>query len=205
MTTTVALTLLLIVVARITDMTLDTIRTAAIVQGRRVFAGTLGFFQALIYVSVIAQVLTNTDKPVYALAYAVGFALGTFLGIVIEQRLAFGHQVAWLFTRKGPEVAKGLAAAGYRVAGVHGESRAGDPHDVTILYVSIPRKHAPRLIRDAVAIDESCFAVVNDVRQAGYLARAAANPEPIRIVVPYPKPIPARPPHPPIAAAAITT
>jgi uncharacterized protein YebE (UPF0316 family) len=28
------------------------------------------------------------DKPVYALAYGLGFALGTFLGITIEQRLA---------------------------------------------------------------------------------------------------------------------
>lgn len=189
----VALTFVLIVVARITDMTLDTIRTAAIVQGRRVFAAMLGFVQALIYVSVIAKVLTSTDQPVYGLAYAVGFALGTFLGIVIEQRLAFGHQLASLITRKGAELAKGLAAAGYLVAGVHGEARDA-PHGVTILYVHIPRKNAPRLIRDAGAIDESCFVVVNDVRHAGFLAKPPANPDPIRTVVPYPKPIPARTP-----------
>src|SRR2546426_12746129 len=46
MNTTVAVTFLLIVLARITDVTLDTIRTAAIVQGRRAFAAVLGFFQA---------------------------------------------------------------------------------------------------------------------------------------------------------------
>jgi uncharacterized protein YebE (UPF0316 family) len=199
MSTAVTLTFLLIVVARITDMTLDTIRTAAIVQGRRVFAATLGFVQALIYVAVIAKVLLNTDQPVYILAYALGFALGTFLGIVIEQRLAFGLQVASLFTRRGLDLAKGLSAAGYTVAGVGAHMRDGD---VTILYVQLPRKSAPNLIRDAGAIDKDCFIVVNDVRHAGYLARTPHEPEPIRIVVPYPKPIAARPhsSRPPIPA-----
>ena len=47
MNTSVALTSALIVLARITDVTLDTLRTAAIVQGRRVFAAALGFFEAV--------------------------------------------------------------------------------------------------------------------------------------------------------------
>src|SRR5262245_17303377 len=100
MNTSVAVTFALIVVARITDMTMDTIRTAAIVQGRRAFAASLGFFQALIYILAIAKVLLNMDHPIYALAYALGFALGTYLGIAIEQRLAFGLQIAALITRK---------------------------------------------------------------------------------------------------------
>ena len=52
MNTSVAVTFAFIVLARITDMTMDTIRTAAIVQGRRAFAASLGFFQALIYILV---------------------------------------------------------------------------------------------------------------------------------------------------------
>ena len=59
MNTSVAVTFGFIVLARITDMTMDTIRTAAIVQGRRAFAASLGFFQALIYILAIAKVLLN--------------------------------------------------------------------------------------------------------------------------------------------------
>src|SRR5262245_10148245 len=167
MNTSVAITFVLIVLARITDMTLDTIRTASIVQGRRVFSATLGFVQALIYILAIAKVLLNTDHPVYALAYALGFALGTYLGIAIEQRLAFGLQMASLFTRKGAELAKALSIAGYRIAKVQGHARDGE---VTILYVEVQRKHAQKLIRDAGAVDETCFCVINDVRAAGYAA-----------------------------------
>src|SRR5262245_65448115 len=101
MNTSVALTFALIVLARITDVTLDTLRTAAIVQGRRAFAATLGFFEAVIYVTAIAKVLLNLDHPIYALAYGLGYALGTYLGIVIEQRLALVLQVDCLVSRKG--------------------------------------------------------------------------------------------------------
>src|SRR6516225_12109545 len=140
MNTTVVVTFCLIVLARIIDVTLDTIRTVAIVQGRRMFAAILGFIQAIVYILAIAKVLLNMDHPVYALAYGLGFASGTYLGITIEQRLAFGHQLATLVTRKGLRLAKVLRAGGYRFAEVKGHVRDGD---LTIEYVEIPRRLAP--------------------------------------------------------------
>src|SRR5260370_10149267 len=110
MNATVFVTFWLIVLARITDVTLHTIRTVAVVQGGRAFASLLGFFQAVVYVCAIAKGLLNMDHPVYALAYGLGFASGTYLGITIEQRLAFGHQLATLVTRKGVAVASVLRA-----------------------------------------------------------------------------------------------
>jgi uncharacterized protein YebE (UPF0316 family) len=172
MNTTVFMTFCLIVLARITDVTLDTIRTVAIVQGRRVFSAVLGFFQALVYICAIAKVLLNMDHPVYALAYALGFASGTFLGITIEQHLAFGHQLVSLITRKGVELAKVLRAAGYRLAEVRGHAKDGD---LSILYVETPRRQAQKLIRDASAVDDSCFCIVNDVRMAEFAARRRAS------------------------------
>jgi len=171
----VASTFLLIVLARVADVTLDTLRTASIVQGRRAFSAILGFIQAIIYLSAIAKVLLNMDHHVYILAYGLGFALGTFLGITVEQHLAFGQQVAALFTRKGRELAKALAAAGYRVAEVHGHVRDGE---VTILYIQVARKRARHLIRDAGAIDGGCFCVVNDVRVSGFAPPRVVNPVP---------------------------
>src|SRR5258708_12574964 len=99
MSSSVVATFLLIVVARITDLTLDTIRTASIVQGRRVFAAILGFFEAVIYVCAVAKVLLNMDHPIYPLAYGLGYWLGTCLGITIDQRLPSRPQVVSLFTR----------------------------------------------------------------------------------------------------------
>jgi uncharacterized protein YebE (UPF0316 family) len=165
MNTTVTVTFVLIVLARITDVTLDTIRTVAIVQGRRVFAAVLGFFEAVVYICAVAKVLLNMDHPVYALAYGLGFATGTFLGITIEQRLAFGNQLASVFTRKGVELAEALRAAGYLLVEVKGHIAGGD---LTILYVEIPRRRAQHLVRHASCVDDSCFLIVNDVRVARF-------------------------------------
>ena len=61
MNATVFVTFWLIVLARITDVTLDTIRTVAIVQGRRNFAAVLGFFEAVVYICAVAKVLLNMN------------------------------------------------------------------------------------------------------------------------------------------------
>jgi uncharacterized protein YebE (UPF0316 family) len=172
MSTTVFFTFWLIVLARIIDVTLDTIRTVAIVQGRRAFAALLGFCQAIVYICAIAKVLLNMDHPVYALAYGLGFASGTYLGITIEQRLAFGQQVVSIVTTKGVELGKVLRAAGYRFAEVKGHVRDGD---LAILYVEIPRRLAPKLIRDARSVDDGCSCIVNDVRMAELAARRSAT------------------------------
>lgn len=175
MRTPVLITFFLIIIARITDVTLDTIRTASIIQGRRVFAAILGFFEAIIYISVVAKVLLNMNHPVYALAYGTGFASGTFLGILIEQHLAFGRQVISLFTRKGTELFKALVHSGYPMAEVHAHVPDGE---LAILYVEVPRKRARNLIRDVRAIDPNCFCIINDVRMAEFIATPAQHPAP---------------------------
>src|SRR2546422_2479206 len=50
----------------------------------------------------------------------------SFLGITIEQRVAFGLQVVSLFTRNGAELAKGLISAGCRVAKVRSEEHTSE-------------------------------------------------------------------------------
>ncbi len=165
MNLTVFVTFWLIVLARITDVSLDTIRTVSIIQGRRAFAALLGFFEAVVYICAVAKVLLNMDQPVYALAYGLGFATGTYLGMVIEQRLAFGKQMVLLLTRKGPELAEVLRAADYLLAEVKGRTRDGDQ---TIICVEIPRREAQKVTHLACAVDERCAFIVHDIRQAHF-------------------------------------
>jgi uncharacterized protein YebE (UPF0316 family) len=161
MTFTVALTCVLIFLARVTDMTLDTVRTAAIVQGRRYFAAALGFVEALVYICAVAKVLLNLDHRVYIVAYALGFAAGTYLGIVIEQRLAFGSQLVSLFTRAGAKVAAALREAGFPLTEIQGQGRDGE---VSVLYIEVPRRRTKQLLRKARELDAAAFCIVNDVR-----------------------------------------
>jgi uncharacterized protein YebE (UPF0316 family) len=169
------LTFLLIVLARIGDVSLDAVRTVAIVQGRRLFAAILGFVQATVYVCVIAKVLEGAQQPALMLAYGIGFALGTYFGIVLDQRIAFGQQTVSLFTRKGPEVADALRAAGHRVVQVVGRGHDGE---VGILFVEVPRRRAQAVLHAAGVVDQTCFCIVNDVRVADLAAGTPARRRP---------------------------
>lgn len=172
MNITVFVTFWLIVLARITDVSLDTIRTVSIIQGRRVFAAVLGFFEAVVYICAVAKVLLNMNQPVYALAYGLGFAMGTYLGMLIEQRLAFGKQLVFLLTPKGPQLGEVLRAGNYNVAELKAHTRDGD---LTVICVEIARRGAQKLIRLASAVDERCVFIVNDIRLTDYARRGAAK------------------------------
>ena len=175
MSTTVIITSCLIVLARVTDVSLDTIRMVAVIQGRRGFAAVLGFFEAVVYICAVAKVLLNMNEPVYAVAYGLGFAAGTYLGMVIEQRLAFGNQVVMLFTSKGRELAEALRATDYPVTEVKGHVREGD---LTILCVEVARRNAKQLLRLARSVDERCDFIVHDIRLAHFGRRGAQKAKP---------------------------
>jgi uncharacterized protein YebE (UPF0316 family) len=169
MNITVFATFWLIILARITDVSLDTVRMVSVVQGRRVFAAVLGFFQAVVFICAVGKVLLNMNQPVYALAYGLGFAAGTYLGMVVEQRLAFGKQLVFLLTPKGPELARVLRAGDYRIAEIKGQTRDGE---LTIICVEIARREAQKLIRVASVVDERCVIIVHDIRRADFVRHA---------------------------------
>ena len=165
------LTCLLIVIARVADITLDTVRTAFIIQGRRKWAAILGFLEALIFILAVAKVLQNFSHPAYAVAYAAGFAGGTYLGITVEGWIGLGYQVVAVFTHNGQELATVLRARGFRVTALAAEGREGP---INVLYIHVKRKQTAGLLKLARKEDADCYCVVNDSR---FASRAASEQE----------------------------
>ncbi|NUN13360.1 MAG: DUF2179 domain-containing protein [Myxococcales bacterium] len=157
------LTCVFIVLARITDVSLGTLRTVAVITGRRYLAFLLGFCEILVWVFAVSKVVQNLDRPAFAVSYAFGFALGNFLGITIENRVALGNQVLRVFTRMGKEVAETLRAHGFPVTSFLGEGRDGP---VSLLFIETRRKDAVTVTRVARDIDPACFYVIDDIRMA---------------------------------------
>src|SRR5262245_54738025 len=115
MTAETTLICLLIILARIADVSLGTLRTISVVNGRAKLASVVGFFEILIWVFAVSRVIENLSDPAFAISYALGFALGNLIGIKIEQRIAFGEQVVRIFSTKGDKVAASLRHAGFIV------------------------------------------------------------------------------------------
>lgn len=156
---------LLIILARIADVTLGTVRTISVVNGRAKLASVVGFLEILIWIFAVSRVMENLSDPAYAISYAIGFALGNLIGIKIEQRIAFGEQVVRIFSSRGDEVAKSLRHAGFILTEFQGSGRDGF---VTLLFVQVPRRDVSRALHCAAVADPKCFYVVDDIRMAAH-------------------------------------
>src|SRR5690625_2164903 len=89
---------LLIFIARVCDVTLSTIRILFVMNGKRTIAPILGFFEAFIWLLAIGQIISDVNNIFAYLAYAFGFATGTYVGMYIEEKLAVGMVVLRLIT-----------------------------------------------------------------------------------------------------------
>lgn len=82
---------LLICLARIIDVSLGTLRIIFLSKGYKRMAPIFGFFEILIWLLAIREVMVNLHNPLSYIAYALGFALGNYVGIAIEEKLSLGH------------------------------------------------------------------------------------------------------------------
>jgi uncharacterized protein YebE (UPF0316 family) len=160
----VLLTCLLIIVARLADVSLATIRTIMTIQGRKAVAISISIFELLIWVFVVSRVMRDIgQQPAYGFAYAFGFALGTWSGMTIEARLALGRQVVRIITRQGPELATVLRDSGLRVTQFDGHGRDGPVQE---LFIEVERRQAREVIAQARERDPRCYYMVDDIRDA---------------------------------------
>jgi len=168
-----AFTCLLIFVARIVDVSLGTIRTIVVVQGRALIAWILGFCEVLVWVIVVSKVIHNLDNPPYIIAYALGFATGNVVGIMIENRVAIGTQIVRIFTRHGADLTSALLLEGFRVTRFKAQESTGA---VNMLFIPVIRRQTRSLIGTCGRIDPECYCIVDDVRSAAYYSGLHQTP-----------------------------
>ena len=167
----------LIVVARIADVSLGTLRTVSVINGRKHLAWGLGFAEVLIWVLVVSAVIQQISQHwAYPVAYALGFATGNFIGITIEQYFAFGEQVLRIFTRSGGAMAARLREDGFGVTELDGRGKDGP---VQVLFVTVKRRRTPSVIAAARGIDPGCYYTIDDIRAASTGNRAASASHPL--------------------------
>ena len=157
-----------IFVARSADQSFATLRTISIFRGFKVLAALFGFMEVFIWINVIAQVIRNLDDWYLGVVYAVGFAAGNFVGMWIESRLAIGHQMVRVISKREANLADELWKLNYAVVEMDGRTVAGE---MDILFVAEKRRNVPKLLRQIHEIDHEAFLTVEDVKQVGLRQR----------------------------------
>lgn len=153
---------LLIMVARMVDVTLGTLRMFYVAKHRTNVVFVVALVEMIIWVFAVAALVRELDEPLHAFAFALGYAIGTVLGIRLEQRIATGDQVLRVFSRKGSTMAGLLRDKGARVTVFTGEGRDGP---IDLLYVGSRRRGVQHLIEIAREHDPACFFTVDDLRR----------------------------------------
>lgn len=153
---------ILIFVARVIDVSMATVRTLLVVQGLKIQASILGFFEIIIYVLALNSVVGALDNPMNLLVYAIGFAMGNYVGITIENKIALGKMSAQIIlkTMDNDELIDILRDNGFGVTIMQGKGIKGKKE---ILIVALNRKDVVRLRNLVYEIDDTAFMTVNSI------------------------------------------
>lgn len=154
----------LIFVARVADVTLGTLRIVFVTRGRRLLAPAIGFFEVLIWIVVIGQVVQNLHSAISYIAYSAGFATGTYVGLYLEDKLAMGMVVIRVITNtRAGELIDRLHEAQFGVTSVDAEGATGR---VKLVYTIIKRKDLASVMAIVNEINPKAFLSVEELRSA---------------------------------------
>ena len=138
--------LLIIFILRAIDVGIATVRIVLLGRGRRTTAAALGFFESLIWVIAVSRVLSGLDDPWRMVAFAAGFAAGTYVGSLVEEWLAIGQSLLRVVAPvETDEVAPLLRDQGFGATVFNGDGMQGE---VRLTLAVVPR----RKVGDAVAL-----------------------------------------------------
>jgi uncharacterized protein YebE (UPF0316 family) len=155
---------LLIFFARVLDVSVGTVRIILISRGIRRLAPIAGFLEILIWLFALGQVVQHLDRPANYLAYAGGFAVGTWVGILVEERLALGLLAVSIVTRQdAKDLIRSLQEQEFGVTSFAARGIAGH---VRFLLTIIRKRDLGRLQRVIQQNHRDAFMSVSDVRLA---------------------------------------
>lgn len=153
---------ILIFCARICDVSLGTIRVIFISKGIKYIAPFIGFFEVIIWLLAIGQVMNNLTNVVAYIAYGAGFASGTFIGMLIEEKISLGLTSVRIITKKDPtELIQYLRSHDYGVTSIDGEGATGK---VKMVYTIIKRQDLAHVVSIIKQFHPNAFYSVDEVK-----------------------------------------
>ncbi len=152
---------ILIFLSRIADVSIGTVRVILVSRRLKYLAPVAGFFEVLIWILVIGQIMKNLSSPICYVAYAGGFAAGNFIGILIAEKLSIGMVlVRVIFPKKANGLIDRLRERHYGVTSIDGQGASGP---VQILFTVVPRREVYTVVELVKESNPEAFYSIEDV------------------------------------------
>jgi uncharacterized protein YebE (UPF0316 family) len=153
---------LLIFLARISDQTIGTMRLIFLSKGQKFLAPFLGFFEVIIWLLAVGQIMKHLDNVLAYVAYGGGFAMGNYIGMVIEEKLSIGNVLIRIIPKKDTkELINYLRENDFGVTSVNAEGSKGR---VDIVFTIIKRKDVANVVSIINKFNPNAFYTIEDVK-----------------------------------------
>ncbi len=151
----------LIFLARITDVSMGTVRVIFVSRGLKYLAPVVGFFEIIIWLLAIGQIMQNLSNPACYIAYAGGFAMGNYVGISIAEKLLLGLVMIRVISSADalPLVEK-LQTNNYGVTSIDGHGTSGQ---VKVVFTIVPRREVSSVVELIKQYNPQAFYSIEEV------------------------------------------
>lgn len=154
----------IILIGKIIEVTLSTIRIVLISKGERKIGSILAFFEITLWIVIVSTVLDNlTADPIKVLIYSAGFVIGNYIGSLLEDFIGIGtSQIQIIVAKeKSDEVLDAIYESGFAYTKVDGKGRI---HERSIIYTLVPRKDVKDLSMTVKNISETAMISVHETK-----------------------------------------
>jgi len=166
---------LLIFFARVTDVTIGTMRLIFVSKGYKAVAPFLGFVEIIIWLIAMSQIMQHLDNWVCYIAYGAGFGMGNYVGILLEQKLSIGNVIIRVFPKKDvTELAEDLRSQTFGVSAVEIQGKEGRKK---MLFSVVKRKSINQYVDTVLHHNPNAFYSVEDIKSVSdSYVRKGKNP-----------------------------
>ena len=156
----------IVCLAKIVEITIQSLKTCMMVKGQRGKAAALGFTECAIWGLVISTIIGTLGDNLFLLVfYCAGYAAGLFLGSTLEGKIALGTSSLELIANDAntKKITQYLQenSRGYTVF----EGR-GSTEKMNMILIVLPRRDAGNVLKKIRLIcNNNVFVVVGDVNK----------------------------------------
>lgn len=151
----------MIFLAEMTVVTFGTLRIIFVSRGQKYLAPCLGFVEITIWLFAISQVMRHLGNGWCFFAFAAGFMVGNFLGILIEKKLAMGLAQVSVITPPGAEGLVGeLRSRNFGVTCMTGHGAEGP---VQIVFTVVRRRQLTEVLDLVETTQPGAFYAIDEV------------------------------------------
>ena len=151
-----------IFVFKIIEDALATLRLIVVSNGKKKLGAILQFVVTLIWIILTGTVLMGLQKDIFkAIAFAVGALFGSYLGSVLEEKMALGTNVfiVELNYKKALELIKILEEEKFQIS----KFRSSNQENV-ILMITGARKQTKKIVSTVKEIDKEAIILSEKVK-----------------------------------------